>query len=53
MKSETVKVMPWGKGQGEYVEINAADFDPAKHKPYPPATESEVKPRGNKRGLDR
>lgn len=27
----TVKVKPWGTGQGDYVEINADDFDPALH----------------------
>lgn len=26
-----IKVEPWGKGQGEYVLINAVDFDPAIH----------------------
>ena len=26
---ETVKVKPWGEGQGEFVVINAADFDPS------------------------
>lgn len=31
MKIETVKVKSWGKGQGEFVEINKSDFDPAKH----------------------
>lgn len=28
---ETVKVKPWGGYQGEYVLINAADFDPKVH----------------------
>lgn len=28
----TIKVKPWGEGQGEFVEINADDFDPAVHK---------------------
>lgn len=28
----TIKVKPWGKDQGEFVEINAADFDPNIHK---------------------
>ena len=28
---ETMKVKPWGKGQGDYVLINADDFDPTKH----------------------
>lgn len=30
--TQTVKVMPWGDGQGDYVIINAEDFDPSKHK---------------------
>lgn len=28
---ETVKVKAWGKGQGQFVEINKEDFDPSKH----------------------
>lgn len=28
---ETVKVKPWGKDQGEFAVINAADFDPKIH----------------------
>lgn len=28
---KTMKVKPWGKGQGEHVVINEADFDPEKH----------------------
>lgn len=27
----TVKVKPWGEGQGDFVEINEADFDAAIH----------------------
>lgn len=30
---ETMKVKPWGKDQGEFVIINADDFDPSFHKP--------------------
>lgn len=33
---ETVKVKPWGKDQGEFVVINAADFDPKVHTPFDP-----------------
>jgi hypothetical protein len=33
-RCETMKVKPWGKDQGEFVEINAEDFDPAKHEEY-------------------
>lgn len=28
---ETMKVKPWGKDQGEFVVINAEDFDPKIH----------------------
>lgn len=31
---ETVKVIPWGKDQGDYVVINKEDFDEKKHKIY-------------------
>lgn len=27
----TIRVKPWGKDQGEFVEINADAFDPAVH----------------------
>lgn len=30
---ETIKVKPWGKGQGEFVIINKEDFDADKHEP--------------------
>ena len=28
------RVMPWGTGQGEFVEIDEENFDPDFHKPY-------------------
>jgi len=28
---KTLRVKPWGEGQGEFVEINADDFDPQTH----------------------
>lgn len=31
MNIPTIRVMPWGADQGEYVVINEADFDPAVH----------------------
>lgn len=31
MRIETIKVKPWGKDQGEFVEINVDDFDPEFH----------------------
>ena len=32
MRIATIQVKPWGKGQGDFVEINADDFDPSVHK---------------------
>jgi hypothetical protein len=31
---ETIKVKPWGEGQGDFVVINEEDFDAAKHEKY-------------------
>lgn len=31
---DVIKVKPWGKNQGDYVLINAADFDKEKHELY-------------------
>lgn len=31
---ETIKVMPWGDDQGEFVLINKEDFDASVHKRY-------------------
>lgn len=49
----TIRVMPWGQGQGDFVEINADDFDPAVHTIYQEggdqadnAQSVEPKPRG-------
>jgi len=28
---ETIKVKPWGQGQGDFVIINAEDFNPEFH----------------------
>lgn len=39
---KTVRVKPWGKDQGDFVEINADDFDPKVHKLVePPAPEPD------------
>ena len=50
---KTMKVQPWGKGQGDHVIINESDFNPDFHKPIgeseqpkrgrPPKTETEKK----------
>lgn len=33
-RCETIKVKPWGKDQGAFVEINTEDFDPKLHSPF-------------------
>lgn len=33
-RCDTVKVKPWGEGQGDFVEINVTDFDPGTHTPF-------------------
>lgn len=38
---EVMKVKPWGKDQGDYVEINVEDFDKDKHQKY---SEARSKP---------
>lgn len=44
----TVKVKPWGKSQGEFVEINGTDFDPKVHELLDgPAKASAEKPKEN------
>lgn len=45
---ETIKVMPWGTDQGEFVEINASDFDAAVHTKYDPDAQPAPKPRAKK-----
>lgn len=42
----TVKVKPWGKDQGDFVEINEEDFDPKVHKAF----EEESKPKAKAKG---
>lgn len=55
---ETTKVLPSGKEQGEFVEINKSDFDPLKHKLYEAKAEEPQKKHEGKtvkgdRGADR
>ena len=35
-RCETIKVKPWGKDQGEFVILNAEDFDPKVHTAFNP-----------------
>ncbi len=37
----TIKVKPWSKDQGDFVEINADDFDPEIHTEYADEPEDE------------
>ena len=50
MRIETIKVAPWGEGQGEYVEINADEFDPKFHKHWPVTPDTQPQPRTKKGG---
>ena len=34
MITPTMRVMPWGQGQGDFVEINVEDFNPDVHTPF-------------------
>ena len=43
---ETINVKPWGEGQGEFVRINKADFDPAVHELHEPETGEPAAPKG-------
>lgn len=45
----TIKVKPWGAGQGEFVEINESDFDPTVHTLYEPEAETKPKKQERKR----
>jgi hypothetical protein len=48
---ETVKVQPWGEGQGEFVEIDAEDFDEAVHTLVDPLDhDGDGKPGGSMKG---
>lgn len=45
-----LKVKPWGEGQGDFVFIEEADFDPEFHVKFEEAEEAEEaeKPKGKK-----
>ena len=36
------KVKPWGEGQGDYVIIDEADYNPEKHAIYNPKAKPEA-----------
>lgn len=39
---QTIKIEPSHKSQGEFVEINADDFDASKHKKFGEAAPAEI-----------
>lgn len=41
--NDVMKVMPWSEDQGEYVLIDAKDFDPEFHKEYQPEAATKKK----------
>lgn len=43
-----IKVKPWGKGQGEYVIIEEADFNESAHSLYSPEPEPAPEKQGKK-----
>lgn len=51
--TQTVKVMPWGDGQGDYVIINAEDFDPSKHKLLDDFLKEQEKEQAEKAEIER
>ena len=44
MEIETIKVKPWGEGQGDHVVINKADFDPELHEAFEPDSQQADQP---------
>lgn len=41
---KTMKVMPWGKDQGDFVVINESDFDPKVHKEFKDSAAKAAEP---------
>lgn len=44
MHIETINVKPWGQGQGDFVVINKADFDPELHEAFEPDSQQAEQP---------
>lgn len=44
---ETIKVKPWGEGQGDFVLINAEDFNPEVHEHFDAAAKPAKKDGAN------
>lgn len=49
---ETIKVKPWGEGQGDFVLINADDFDPEKHQLFGETEQVEDKPKRSRKAAE-
>lgn len=49
---ETVKVKSWHESQGEFVVINAEDFDPAIHEKWEEKPEEVKRQRRSRKGDD-
>jgi hypothetical protein len=47
-----IRVMPWGKGQGAFVEIYESDFDALKHKLYVEEGQAPASPPIDRAHLD-
>jgi len=43
---KTIKVKPWGEGQGDHVVINESDYDPKVHKLLDEADDSDKPSKG-------
>ena len=50
--NETIKVKPWGEGQGEFVVINKDDFDPEKHQLFGETEQVEDKPKRSRKAQE-
>ena len=46
---ETIKVKPWGEGQGDHVVINKDDFDPERHQLFGETEQVEAKPKRSRK----
>ena len=50
--NETIKVKPWGEGQGEFVVINKDDFDPEKHQLFGETEQVEDKAKRSRKAAE-
>lgn len=50
--NETIKVKPWGEGQGDHVVINKYDFDPEKHHLFGETEQVEATPKRSRKAAE-